>query len=162
MNLSLRSTMVRLRRYRHDDLDRLASLLTDPAVMDRVGGSLRSDEVAGMLDRYLRDDDPILLAARAAELEDGTFVGSGRLALGSREAPELGYLVHPAHRGRGVATAIARALIELARTEHGFTRVLATVDPDHAASIRVLEKAGMTRRAIERDEEGELLVYAIG
>lgn len=154
--------MVRLRRYRRDDLDRLASLLTDPAVMDRVGGALPADEIAGVLDRYLRRDDPIVLAVRAAELEDGTYVGSGRLSLGGRDAPELGYLVLPAHRGRGVATAIARGLIDLARTEHGITHVLATVDPDHAASIRVLEKAGMTRRGIEHDEEGELLVYAIG
>lgn len=149
--------MIRLRRYQRDDLDRLASLLTDPRVMDPVGGPLPAAEVAGVLDRYLRDDDPILLAVRAAELADGTFVGSGRLTQGARLGPEIGYLVRPEHRGRGIATAIARALIEIARTQHGCPVVFATVLPDNTASIRVLERAGMTRRATE----GELLLYAV-
>jgi RimJ/RimL family protein N-acetyltransferase len=157
---SMAERVIRLRPYRRGDLAALTRLLTDPAVMDPVGGPVRHDDVVGILDRYLRPGDPEILAARAAELEDGTYAGSGRLTQGRRDAPEIAYLVLPEHRGRGVATAIARGLVELARAEHGATRVYATVDPENAGSIRVLEKAGLERIEVLRDERGEHYLFS--
>lgn len=65
---------------------------------------------------------------------------------------ELGYVVHPAYQGRGYATAALKAAIaELFRM--GFREVVAGAFSDNAASLRVMQKAGMTRS--EKTEEIE-------
>ncbi len=58
----------------------------------------------------------------------------------------IGYAVRPSERGRGYATAMLRLALEHVR-ELGIARVLLTVSPDNAASIRVIEKCGGTRLA---------------
>ena len=58
--------------------------------------------------------------------------------------PQLLYALTEAHVGQGLATEIARALLEHAFAL-GRTRVEAAVDAPNVASIRVLEKAGFTR-----------------
>ena len=58
---------------------------------------------------------------------------------------EIGYGVHGAHRNRGYATEAVRALVAWALGQEGVTRVTARCDPENAASVRVLEKAGLER-----------------
>jgi ribosomal-protein-alanine N-acetyltransferase len=57
---------------------------------------------------------------------------------------ELGYRVLIAHRRQGLAVAGARLLLERARREPSVSRVLATIDPDNAASIGVITKVGFS------------------
>ena len=57
----------------------------------------------------------------------------------------LGYLVDPAHHGRGYATEIARAALDLAFGDLGLHRVTAGCFADNVASWRVMEKVGMRR-----------------
>ncbi len=115
--------------------------------MSRTGGALHRDEVLGLLERYLEPNDPILYAALAVfRHEDMVYIGSCILTKCcelEEDAPEIGFIVHPDHQGRGHATRMARCLIELAREHLEAPRVFARVARDHAASIRVLEKAGM-------------------
>ncbi|MDQ3034569.1 MAG: GNAT family N-acetyltransferase [Myxococcota bacterium] len=152
-----------LRPYARGDLDLLTSLVTRDDVMARVGGALRVDEVAGLLERYLMPDDPRVLCALAVfDGSSGAYVGTALLTRCREvdgDAPELGFAVHPDHQGRGHATAIARALIDIAREHTGAARVYATVDEDHAASIRVLEKAGLARERVCRDADGDYLLF---
>ena len=150
-----------LRPWQRGDLDRLAALVTDREVMARAGGALRHDEVAGLLDRYLRADDPRVVVALCVSGAGGAHVGSGQLVRPDEgeDAIELGYLVHPAHQGRGHATRIARALVQVARAHFPGAELLATVHAEHAASIRVLEKAGLQLARRTRGDEGEQLVY---
>lgn len=61
----------------------------------------------------------------------------------------------------GYATEIARAIIEFGFDELNLPEVYATVDDDHSASIRVLEKAGMRFGGYEYDEQGRFSIYAI-
>ena len=65
---------------------------------------------------------------------------------------ELGYSILPAFQGRGYATEAARALIAWAFAQPRVRRIVANCLADNAASIRVLEKAGMRRTG--RDREG--------
>jgi ribosomal-protein-alanine N-acetyltransferase len=58
---------------------------------------------------------------------------------------ELGYGIHPVHRGRGYATAAAAALVRWGLHRDDVRRVTAECDDTNAASIRVLEKIGMRR-----------------
>ena len=73
-------------------------------------------------------------------------VGLGELRISSREwrQGEIGYVVHVDHWGRGVGTAIARALLGVAFDSLNLHRVMATCDPRNLASAAVLQKVGMT------------------
>ena len=150
-----------LRSYERGDLDRLTSLLTDPVTMGPVGGPLRRDEVLGVLERYLADEDPRYLAVLAA-FDGETYVGSGRVFVSDFEpgAPEIGYLVGSAHWGKGYGTHVARALVRVTRERLGAERVVARTAIANAASARVLEKAGFVRGPTRVTETGIELVYA--
>lgn len=54
---------------------------------------------------------------------------------------QIGYGVHPDHRGRGLAARSLRLLVPLAR-KHGFEQLWVTCDPDNQASRRTCERAG--------------------
>ena len=57
----------------------------------------------------------------------------------------LGYLVDPAHAGRGYATAMAAAMLALAFEELGLRRVTAGCFADNVPSWRAMERVGMRR-----------------
>ncbi len=73
---------------------------------------------------------------------------------------EIGYGVEESWQGKGVASEGTRAAVDWALAQPGVRGVTATTPPWHAASIRVLEKAGLTRTAIEAHETlGEVLRF---
>jgi RimJ/RimL family protein N-acetyltransferase len=74
---------------------------------------------------------------------------------------ELGFLITPSLWRQGYGTEVATALLDYAITHRGHSRVIATVDADHPASIGVLERAGMRRESERRDEQGVYLVYSM-
>ena len=65
---------------------------------------------------------------------------------------ELGYRLHPAFWGRGLATEGAQALIESAFERLHLDRIVATTMADNTGSWRVLESAGCagSRRSATR------------
>lgn len=71
----------------------------------------------------------------------------GRLSSGDAE---IGYTLHPSARRRGIATAAARALADtllrpVGQGGYGLRRVTGITSPEHIASQKVLEAAGLTR-----------------
>ena len=91
-------------------------------------------------------------AGFAALDEDGSFVG---LALApaiddAKGEIELGYVVAPAARGRGVAGEMLRQLTAWALAEAGAQRIVLIIDVENAASSRVAERAGYTREGVMR------------
>jgi RimJ/RimL family protein N-acetyltransferase len=64
-----------------------------------------------------------------------------------RATHELGWVISSGHQGRGYATEAARALMEFAFCTLRSHRVVATCQPENAASWRVMEKLGMRREA---------------
>ena len=88
-------------------------------------------------------------AVNLAICDDDKVIGGIGLMPGGdmhRVSAEVGYWLGEAYWGRGIAAA---ALIELTpyafRTFPELNRLFAYVDQEHAASIRVLEKAGFRR-----------------
>jgi ribosomal-protein-alanine N-acetyltransferase len=65
---------------------------------------------------------------------------------------EIGYSVLPAFQGRGYATEAVQALVAWGFAQPGVRRIVANCRADNAASIRVLEKAGMRQTGRDRDE----------
>ena len=58
------------------------------------------------------------------------------------EDPELGFVIAPSLWRHGYAYEVCSAIIEYGRTEFGFTRIHAFVQPDNTASVSLLNKLG--------------------
>lgn len=58
---------------------------------------------------------------------------------------ELGWVLDPAHAGKGYATEAVRELIRLAFTDLGLRRVVANCFAENAASWRLMERVGLRR-----------------
>jgi RimJ/RimL family protein N-acetyltransferase len=69
---------------------------------------------------------------------------------------ELGYEIAESRRGRGLATAAARAMVVEAFSDEAVTAVIAHTLPERNASNRVLEKVGFTFDG-QVHEDGEVV-----
>lgn len=76
---------------------------------------------------------------------------------GDSDALEVGWHLHPAAWGSGIATESARALIDQARA-NGLAEVHAVVYPDNARSLAVCDRLGMTRLGVTDEWYGVELV----
>jgi RimJ/RimL family protein N-acetyltransferase len=87
----------------------------------------------------------------------GSVIFRGRPANG---LAEVGYGVEERWQRQGYASEATRACVEWALGQDGIIGVTATTPPWHAASIRVLERAGLVKIAIEEHETlGEVLRF---
>jgi RimJ/RimL family protein N-acetyltransferase len=59
---------------------------------------------------------------------------------------EVGFELHAAWWGRGLATEAARAALAFAFEQHGLDRIISVTAARHTAARRVMEKAGLAYR----------------
>jgi len=150
-----RTASVRLEPFTEAHLEAVSGLLDDPAVLrfTRVPEPVPDGFAATWLARYEegRRDGTRELFAVVGE-GDGEFLGVGAVPVIDREAAtlELGYVVAPAARGRGVATAALRLLTEWAFSEAGAERIELLIGVDNDASKVVAERAGYVRDGVLR------------
>ena len=90
-----------------------------------------------------RDDIPPDIAVALTETGEPIGLLSFHTINSRFHTVEIGWIFHPAYRGKGYASEAARALIN-----HGFRvlklhRVIATCDPHNRPSVRIMEKLGM-------------------
>ncbi|MGW4718409.1 GNAT family N-acetyltransferase [Nocardia sp. NPDC004260] len=150
MDVFLETARLVLRRFAYADVDNLARLDSDPAVMRFLTRepTPRHEIEHVVLPQILRDYQ-LGPAGRFAVFEQSTGVFVGWLALqpppdGSVTDVELGYRLAAAAWGRGYATEAARALIRKGFTDLGVGRVWAQTMAVNLTSRRVMEKAGLT------------------
>jgi RimJ/RimL family protein N-acetyltransferase len=170
----LRTERLLLRRYREDDLDRLAAIQSLPEVARFLYWEPRyRDEVEPALaqriaeTRLEHDDDVVTLAVERRE--DGLLLGDATIFLRSVEhrQAEVGYVFHPDVGGQGYATEATRALIDFAFDELAAHRVFARTDARNTASAALLRRLGMREEAHFREAEifkgewGDELLFAI-
>ncbi len=80
------------------------------------------------------------------ERESGEVIGrAGICYREGYEEPELGFVIGVPWQGRGYATEVCREILRYAYEEFGFERVLAFVQPENLASMRVCDKLGMEK-----------------
>lgn len=92
------------------------------------------------------------IAGRAPDAFNAlVFLGTEAIGTAIAANGEIGYLVARSYWGRGFATEIARALIEVGFSQQGHETLVAKVWSDNPASSRVLEKLGFveTERSID-------------
>jgi RimJ/RimL family protein N-acetyltransferase len=154
----------------HEHLGPMAEVAEDPAVLrfTRFPDPPEHDFLPGWLARYQRGRADGTCAGFAAIGDAGEFLGVGLAPQIDRAARELelGYLVAPAARGRGIATWIVRELTRWAFEEVGALRATLLIDVDNIASQRVAERCGYTREGVLRstylkgDRRTDTAVYA--
>lgn len=89
--------------------------------------------------------------------DTGELIGDVLLMWHDQTNAEIGYVVHPAHHGRGYATEAAAAMLALAFEPApaglGLHRVTARIDQRNPASAGVLTKLGMRQEAVLVENE---------
>jgi len=169
---ALRTDRLLLRTFEPDDLEDTFAYQSRPDVTryllsearDRAG-SVESVRKMMTETDLVKDGDSLAFAV----VLDGTVIGQVDLVLLSAEhrQGEVGYIFHPDHHGRGLATEATEALLRLGFDEFDLYRIVATCNVANAASARLMERLGMRReghflgcrrvKGVFRDE----YVYAI-
>ena len=143
-----------LRPFLPSDLDAIVAIHGDPEVVRYLYFGVRGrDELRGVLTEKARrivlvkEGDTLNLAAVLRD--GGELVGDVTLFWRSEEhrQGEVGYILHPAHGGRGYATEATRALLKIGFEDLGLHRIFGRLDARNTASARVLERVGMRREA---------------
>lgn len=131
-----------LRPLAMSDAPLLHAWLSDPLVM-RYWSTLPHSDIAqteawvqGSLDAMAKGE-----AQDFAVLFEGRVIG--RVAFW--QGDEIGFLFDPAIWGQGFASEALRAIAAYGFDTLGFEEIRADVDPDNAASLRVLERVGFKR-----------------
>lgn len=165
-----------LRPYVREDVPHVLDLFGREDVARYVPfGPLDADGARELVERRIHqgaieaEGQGLVLAAVLRDAADAAPVGEFMLRLTSEQSRqgELGWVVHPDHQGRGLATEGASRMLQIGFEDLGLHRIAAECDPRNPASVRVMERLGMRREAHLIENEflkGEwigTLIYAI-
>ena len=161
--------MVRLEPLSARFVPDFEALKLDPDVLrfTRVPSQTLDGFVADWLGRYEQGwEDGARTGFAIVGEGDGAFLGMVALVRIDWDAleAELGYVVAPAARRRGVAGRAIELISRWAFDELGLARIEAGIDVANAASLHVAERAGYTREGIRRSthfKEGKRVDMAV-
>ena len=146
-------------------------LLEDPDVVrnTRVPSSPPPDFASSWIARYADGWQDGSRAGFAILSHEAVFLGFGGVVDLDLDAAqgEIGYVVAPEARGRGVASRAVRLITGWALDELGLERVELHIDPDNTASIRVAERCAYIREGVLRSLHfkegfrGDTVIYSL-
>jgi RimJ/RimL family protein N-acetyltransferase len=134
-------------RLTADHLPEIRRMHRDAAVMAQLGGLRDEAQTVAYLARNLQHwDDYGYGLWILRELGGGDPVGRAvlrHLLVEDVDEVEVGYAFYEPFWGRGLATEVATACLELGRRDLGLTTFVAVTSPGNTASAHVLEKVGL-------------------
>ncbi|URO01379.1 GNAT family N-acetyltransferase [Leclercia adecarboxylata] len=98
------------------------------------------------------------------EKSSGVIVGAAclqHLANVDGAPLEIGWRLVPEHNGKGFATEAAHAIVDYAAEQVGATYLVAVADPENIPSQRVMQRLGMSYKAIEQHYDVPCVVYEL-
>ena len=136
--MEFRTERLLLRPAKADDLEPLHAILSDPRAMAYWSSPPHESR------DQTRDWLASMIAIQPTEGEDFIVEHEGKLVgkAGLWRFPEIGFILHPDHWGRGFAGEALAPILDRAFGVHGLPKVDADVDPRNAASLRLLEGLG--------------------
>jgi len=151
----LADDQIRLEPLSQADAPDLAGMVGDPDIVRFTRVPAGADEafVRGWIGGYERGWQDGSRAGFAVRGHDGSFLGFAaviELELEHGEG-EIGYMVPPAARGRGVASRAVELLTRWGFDELGLLRLELRIDVENSASARVAERAGYVRDGVLRN-----------
>jgi [ribosomal protein S5]-alanine N-acetyltransferase len=134
-----------------EHLDEFAGIMASPRVAQTMGGALTPSQAETWIRKDIAHWEAHDFGAwhafeRSTDQLVGRIGARAMLVEGTMEV-ELGWVVHPDHWGQGYAVELAAPARDLAFSR-GLNSVVALTQPFNTASLRVMEKLGMT---YERD-----------
>jgi RimJ/RimL family protein N-acetyltransferase len=137
-----------LREFQHEDLDALATILSDretmryyPVPFDRAAVA---DWIRRNRTRYANDGHGLWAMILKSTRELIGDCGLVRQNVDAVDEIEIGYHVRRDLWSRGYATEAARACRDFGFANLGVDRLISLIRPENLASRRVAEKNGMT------------------
>ncbi|CAG0955493.1 Acetyltransferase [Anaerolineae bacterium] len=152
---TLRTPRLILRPWRDADREPFAALNADPRVMRYFPSVLTREQSDVLIERicwHHEDHGFGLFAVEIpGELPFAGFVGLSRPRFEAHFTPcvEVGWRLAHACWGRGYATEAAQEVLRFGFEGRGLREIVSFTVPANAASRRVMEKLGMTRREDE-------------
>jgi RimJ/RimL family protein N-acetyltransferase len=149
MNEILRTGRLILRHFTPDDVDALQAILGHPEVMRfSLSGPMSREKVIIWLDKRVAASETDLPSQYAViSMESGKMLGlSGYVPYADPESDaeyEIGYRFHPSSWGRGIGSEAVQATLDFGFSSLGFKDIIAFVEKENVASVRILEKIGM-------------------
>jgi [ribosomal protein S5]-alanine N-acetyltransferase len=133
------------RSHQAQDKEEFIQMHTDPEVRRYVGGQAWSLEKAGYRFRsqYLGKPSRTYGLWATVLKEERKYIGCcGLRAAHKEKAAHLAYYLARPYWGKGIASEVCTAFIDLAFTRLRLSRLLADVDQGNAVSRHILEKFG--------------------
>lgn len=167
----LRTDRLRLRPLTGEDAPFIVALLNEPSFLRFIGdrGVRTLEDAATYVQKgpqasYAQHGFGLLLVLRR---EDEAPIGMcGLLKREVLDDVDLGFAFLPSSWGKGYASEAAGAVLAHGREAFGLRRVAAIVQPDNAASLRVLDRLGFAFDRMVRmpgeDRDIQLMTVALG
>jgi [ribosomal protein S5]-alanine N-acetyltransferase len=154
-----------VRTWTFADAERLFEICSDAETMLHIGDG-KPYETIEKAREFLNWAVPYQLKYgfcrwAVVEKQSGEIIGSCGFARLDNGEIEFGYMFDRPFWGKGFATEAARAVLRYGFEEIGFEKVVALTDLDHEKSQNVLRKIGFQERGVEKNEDGEDLVFEI-
>jgi RimJ/RimL family protein N-acetyltransferase len=147
---ALNTPRLTIRRFRPEDAGDLYDYLSDPQVyrfepgdpIDRAQARQRAVEMATSPDFWaveLRDAGKVIGQLYFKQIEPAEHLTC-----------ELGFILNPVYHRQGYGTEAAGALVQRALAAGGVHRIVAHCNPENTASWKLLEKIGLRREGMLR------------
>ena len=163
----LETERLQLRMITTDDASFMLELFNSPDWLKYIGDrNVRSvdEAVAYIRKYYLTSYKENGFGSYAVVLkENGKTIGScGVYKRPNLENPDIGFAFLPEYLGKGYGYEAAKAVMEYARAELGMTTILGFTVDYNLASIKLLEKLGLSQRGTYKfeDDPEELLLFS--
>lgn len=148
LQLPIHTERLIVRRLQPSDLERFASYRADPVLARYQGWAPMSlDEARGFIasmrtQPMLEPENWVQLAI--ANAADDDLLGDIGLCLHENGDAEIGFTLRQEAQGQGFATEALRGLVQELRRLPAVARIAGVTDERNEASIRVLERLGMS------------------
>jgi RimJ/RimL family protein N-acetyltransferase len=151
-----------MRPVRVEDVDDLVAMHADP-VTRRVFGEWTRDQVEDWAERSVSEwEERGHGKLSILDRESGAFLGRSGLRFWPEfDETEVGWVLMPEARGRGVATEAGRACVDWGFRDLALLYVTAMIAPDNDASIAVARRLGMTPLREDVLHDVPIVVYAV-
>ncbi|MGP6136080.1 GNAT family N-acetyltransferase [Enterobacter chuandaensis] len=165
--MELETPRLKLEPYNDSHYEGLRVMDSDSGVMRYItGGIVKTPEETreGIRRVQARWDKYNFSWWAIKEKTSGAIVGAAclqHLANVDGAPLEIGWRLVPEHNGKGYATEAAKAIIDYAVERIGATYLVAVADPENIPSQRVMQRLGMTFKAIEQHYDVPCVVYEL-
>jgi RimJ/RimL family protein N-acetyltransferase len=130
------------------DWELFRSIYSNPTLMEHIGAIMNDETLRQRFDKELAPwslESTHWLTWIIRETASANAVGLISICTRNREklTAEVGFIFLDTYKGKGFATESVKRILDFAADTFGFKRFTAVCSEEHAASRRVLEKAGM-------------------